>query len=334
VRRRGGNPIRQLYLVREQRTAIMLLTALLFGSSILLAPQERQLPTLRVSVSLVTVGVRVTDLKGNSVANLQARDFVLYEDGVAQEIAFFANVEQPLSLGILLDRSDSMKYADKLERAKTAARLILDASHGESEYLYIPFDGNFDSRVDFSPDRDSTARAIAATGLGGGTSLYDAVIHAIDRCRHAKYGRQALVIITDGTDQHSIHTLDQMIAAVQESQAQLFTMGYFSPNEEEVSRRSGAKILLPIDQVVDNPRLVFKRLADQTGAAAFFPRSDSELQNAVQRIVSDLRTQYTLAYYPSNATPSARYRRITVKIRQPNLRVRARRGYLGRPSLP
>ncbi|HYK88367.1 MAG TPA: VWA domain-containing protein, partial [Acidobacteriota bacterium] len=271
--------------------------------------------TLRVEVSLVTVGISVMDPRGLAVPNLQAGDFRLFEDRVAQQIAFFANVEQPTSLGILLDRSDSMGPAYKLEKAKDAALRIVETSHGESEFFYMPFDGQFKVPSEFSKSRDQLKQAVAATALGEGTRLYDAVLGALELFRRADYGRKAIILITDGTDQHSRHTLDEMIGALQESQVQFFAIGYFSSKEDDIFRNSGPKISMENYQLIDNPRLVFKRLADESGAEAFFPRSDQELKASIEKILRDLQTQYTLAYYPSDPTPGSRYRRISVKLK-------------------
>jgi len=303
---------------------IMLLT--LLSAADMSMAQEPQATTLRVSVSLVTVGVRVVDAKGRQVSGLHAADFALSEDGVAQRIEFFSSEEQPVSLGILLDRSDSMEPEGKLGRAKIAAQLLVDACHRESEYLYAPFDAAWHLGK-FIEDREQVRREIGQTSLGAGTSLYDAVLAALSRCKYAKYGRQALILITDGADQHSSHTLDDVVSAVQESQVQIFAVGYFSSLEDRIFRSSGRLVTLVGGMPVDNPRIVFERLAKESGAEAFFPGSDKELQSAVEQISKDLATQYTLAYYPSNPAPDGHYRRIQVKVRS-GLRVRARPGYV------
>ncbi len=302
---------------------------LLFIAGFLNAAQvEKTSTTLRVEVSLVTVGVRVTDSKGGEVPGRHLDDFKLYEDGIAQQIAMFSSEEQPISLCILLDRSDSMAAGNKLEKAKSAARLLVDTGHPETEYLYLTFDYAPEARAELTRDRESVKREIAATSLGGGTRLYDAILYALEHCKRARYGRQALVVITDGADQHSTHTLDELIHALQESQAQLYTIGYFSMREDEIFSLSQSKVILADGEQIDNPRLVFKRLATESGAESFFPRSDTELQSAVDRISKDLRTQYTLAYYPSNRARDNHYRRIRVRLRPKGLRVRARQGYV------
>ena len=305
------------------------LMALLFTAGLPIAAQDSPMTTLRVDVSLVTVGVRVTDVRGRPIPNLSENEFTLYEDRVAQKLAFFSNQVQPISLAILLDHSDSMKEGDKLERAKTAAKLLVDSAYQGTEFLYVPFDHSVDEHSGFTQDRAAVKRRISATTLGRGTSLYDAILTALDRCKHARYGRQAIVIISDGADEHSEHMLDDVIRATEESLVQLYAIGYFSARDERINRRGGPQwITLPSGKTIDNPRYVFQRLAEESGADVFFPRSDHALQTAVKRISKDLRSQYTLGYYPTDPMPDGHYRDIIVKVRGKGRKVRARKGYI------
>src|SRR6476646_459382 len=150
--------------------------------------------TLQVKVSLINVGVRVTDSRGRSVTGLKAGDFSLFDDGALQKIEFFSNEEQPITLGILLDHSSSMAANAKLDRAKEAARNLVQATREGSEYLYIAFDANAHLASDFTTDREKVYSAIQETKLRGGTSLYDAVVQGVALCKKARLPRQALVV--------------------------------------------------------------------------------------------------------------------------------------------
>jgi Ca-activated chloride channel family protein len=303
--------------------------ALIFPVAVDFGSQERfpEVGTLRVDVSLVTVGVRVTNSKGREIGGLGAERFTLYEDGVAQQIALFSSEEEPITLCILMDRSRSMEATDKFDRAKEAARLLVESIHPQSEYIYMAFDDQWQFMT-FTQNRNRIRMFIDTTGLGNGTALYDAMLASLQECRRGQYGRRALVAITDGADQHSLHNLDDLIRGLQESQVQLYTIGYFSGNEEEIFRTSGPKVSLEGGKEVDNPKLVFRRLALESGAEDYFPTSDQDLQSAVEEIARDLASQYTLSYYPSDPSPSDRYRRITVKVNVPGVSVRARQGYI------
>ncbi len=287
-----------------------------------------QTDTLRVQVSLVTVGVRVTDKAGREVPGLRAEDFRVLEDGVRQPIAFFSGEEQPLSFGILLDRSQSMGEAEKLSRARAAAQLLIRCGHADSELFFLPFDHTVPDPPEFTADRDRVMQEIRATSAGGGTSLYDAIVRGLERAATARHPRQVLVVITDGADQHSRCTLDQVIHRLHRSQVQMYLIGYFAPEEDEAFRLGGPTVSLIDGTTIDNPRVVFERLAAESGAEAFFPTSQEALQRIAEAISIDLRTQYTLAYYPPDPSQVDRYRRIRVEVRRKGVNVRARRGYI------
>src|SRR5262245_51116729 len=288
--------------------------------------------TLRVKVSLVTVGVRVTDSRGRDVLGLKAQDFSIFDDGIAQNIEFFSSEEQPITLGILMDRSFSMSYNRKLDRAKEAASALIRSAHDGSEYFYFAFDDQVRLQSDFTTDRERVESAIQRTDLGDGTSLYDAIIDGLALCSRAQLARQALVIISDGADQHSRHELQETMRIVRESKMQIYTIGYFAPEEDKLFRSSRRKVPLAGGRLIDNPRQVLEKIARESGAESFFPRSDAELSKAVEEITNDLRTQYTLAFYPQSEDRESRYHQLQVMVRGGHYNVRARPGY-GTPEL-
>ena len=299
----------------------------LFIALLLLVPQD----TLKVDVSLVTVGVRVTDSKGRSALGLKQEDFSIFEDGVRQQVQFFSSEEQPITLGILLDRSFSMSFKNKLDRAKEAAHVLVRSAHEGSEYFYFTFDDQVKLAADFTKDPNALHSAIDRTPLGGGTSLYDAIVEGLTLCSRATLPRQALIIISDGADQHSRHNLQETMQIVRESEMQIFTIGYFSPDEDKNLSTAGPKIQMTDGRTIDNPRDVLQRVARESGAESYFPRNDAELAKAVEDITNDLRTQYTLAYYPPAGDGENRYHQLRVTVRG-RYNVRARPGY-GTPNL-
>ena len=163
---------------------IACVTALVLPCALNLGSQDRlpEVGTLRVNVSLVTVGVRVTNSKGREIGGLRAEHFTLFEDGVAQQVALFSGEEEPITLCILLDRSKSMDAAGKFGRAKEAARLLVESVHPQSEYIYLTFDEQCQFWA-FTQNRNRIRMFIDTTGLGNGTALYDNVRRICSRRR-------------------------------------------------------------------------------------------------------------------------------------------------------
>lgn len=302
----------------------------LIGIALLLLGLQQ---TLRVDVSVVTVGVRVTDSRGRDVRDLKAEDFRVFDDGAAQKIAFFSNETQPVTLGILLDHSSSMDSNDKIDRAKDAARALVGGAREGSEFFYIEFDDEVKLAADLTTDRQKVVAAIQQTVPDGGTSLYDATLAGIGQAGRAKLARQVLVIISDGVDQHSTHNLRQLINIVRDSKIQIFTIGYFSKEDERIYRSSGTTMTLIDGVEVDNPRLVLEKIADESGAKSFFPRSDVELAQAVAEINKDLATQYTVSFYKPPDRGNE-YHQLRVEVPAGRYNVRARPGYGTREFAP
>jgi Ca-activated chloride channel family protein len=284
-------------------------------------------PLYRADVDLLSLAARVTDRNNNVVHGLTADRFRLYEDGVLQKISFFAEEDEPVSLGIVLDVSSSMGSTGKLDQAKEVLAQLTGSVRPGDETFYLEFHRQVDKIIDFTSDPRPILQAIAQARVRqDGTSLYDAVARALCYIRSAHYHRRALVVVTDGADQNSHRSLDELIPVVQASQAQVFVIGYFGKEEYDLYRGSGrTKVTLVSSQEIDNPVMVFGRLAKESGADSFFPTSPSKLQEAVAAVGRQLRSQYTLAYYPK--PKAGAFRRIEIKVAQSGTRVRARRGF-------
>jgi Ca-activated chloride channel family protein len=294
------------------------------------ATESKDPQSIQVDVNLVTVGVHVTDHKKKTIAGLEESDFSIYEDGKQQAISFFAVKEQPVSLIIALDKSNSMgDRSGRMEQAKTAALALVNSALANDEIAYSTFHHEIFRLVELTLDHERVKSAITKTEAErGGSSPYDAIIEGLDRLRKAKYDRQAIVLLTDGADQHSNQKLNEVLKAVAVSQAQVFLIGYFNPKEDQEFLRSGKTLTLISGQEIDNPRYVFRRLAEESGAECFYPKSGSDLVKVMETISKDLQEQYTVAYHSSNLTSSSEYRSIQVKVAHDGSKVRARKGYL------
>jgi len=297
----------------------------LFAQAAQTAGQEL---TLRTEVDLVSLAVRVTDRKDNEIQRLTANQFSLYEDGKPQQISFFEAADEPVSLGILLDVSGSMGASGKLEQAKDALTRIVKTMRPADEIFCLRFHLEVDKVVAFTSDLHQILSAISSTNAtANGTSLYDAIARGLCYMRSARHHRQALLVVTDGADQNSHRSLEDLIPIVEASQTQVFVIGCLDKTESDLYRSSRKqKIALVTNQEIDNPLTAFNQLAKESGAESFFPSSSDKLQEAVDAVAHQLRTQYTLAYYPKSK--GGGFHHIQVKVAQSGARVRARPGFL------
>ena len=318
---------------RDMPRAAIILALILIATAPRLDGQKPEVagsvPTFRTEVDLLSVAVRVTDRKDNEIHGLTADQFSLYEDSIRQKISFFDAEDESVSLGILLDVSGSMEATGKLDHAKDALSRLLGTMRPEDEMFYLRFHRQVDEIVDFTHDPQRILSAISETGATqDGTSLYDAVARALCTMRTARHHRQALLVVTDGADQNSHRSLKELIPLVQASSAQVFTICFLGSQEYDLYRSSrNPKVALVTNQEIDNPLVAFKRLANESGAESFFPSSPARLQETIDAVAHQLRTQYTLAYYPQ--PKAGGFRRIEVRVAEPGARVRARRGFGG-----
>jgi Ca-activated chloride channel homolog len=338
VKQRGQVSHRKLHVARQMirllAEASQLVLLLLVICPIGMNGQQREVnpgntaSTLRVDVNLVTIGVRVSDRKHREVSGLKQEEFSVLEDGKQQKIAVFASEQQPVSILVSLDRSYSMGENGKLDQAKLALKLLFENSHPDNEYALMVFDDQSIPLLEFSAGWQQIEAVLSKVrSYRAGSSVYDSIVAALDRFNRARYPRQVLVVITDGADQHSRLKLEDVLSAVQSSQAQVYLVGFLDPKEDTIFRASGKTVTLVSGQDVDNPRYAFKRLAEESGAERYFPESGEQLATVVRTISEDLRTQYTLGYYLSPSDRGGQYRRIEVRARTKGLQIRSRHGF-------
>jgi Ca-activated chloride channel homolog len=287
-----------------------------------------QTAVFKSDTTLQSIAVQVTDKQGNSVKGLTAADFTLLEDGRPQNIAFFGAEKQPVSLAVLLDSSGSMTLGGKLERASSLLGPLLRGNRPEDQIFLVPFTDRLLPFAGLTPftqltvDQRLHPPQIKVSSTAG-TAFYDALASALCHMRTAQNVRQAVVVITDGADQDSRLNLEQLIQLTRSSNAQLFMIGFFEKSEYEIFHESSKTVTLRGEREIDNPVVVFDRLAKESGAESFFPSSERGLQQALDRISAILDAEYTLAYYPRDAS---RFRKIEVKIKRGGVRVLSRRG--------
>jgi Ca-activated chloride channel homolog len=274
---------------------------------------QAQKPVFQVEVDLQSVDVQVKDAHGNDVMGLTAKDFTVLENGKPQKIAFFDAGIGPVSLAVLVDSSTSMITHGRLGSAQAIAAQFMHTAHRGDEIFAMDFTDQMGPFQRITQEQllgpSGPDLALAASG---GAALYDAIATALCHLRASKNLRQSVVVITDGDDQHSRITLDQLIGLVHSSRAQVFMIGLQSRPNFNFQGRSEPKITLITGHEIDNPVVVFDRLMKESGAESFIPNSQRGLDEALTAVSNMLQSEYTLAYYPQKT--SKKFRRIEVNV--------------------
>jgi Ca-activated chloride channel family protein len=275
---------------------------------------------LRVDTNLVLIPVAVTDSSNRFVLGLQKQDFQIVEDGAEQTIAHFSGEEAPLSIGLVFDESGSMDY--KLRTAQSAVTQFLKTMSPDDEAFLVEFSDGAKLSVGFTSHTEEIQNALKRAQPGGLTAMLDAVNLALSEMKKAKNSRKAIVIVSDGGDNHSQYTSAQIESLVREADVQIYAMGVF-----ETTLSFG----LPAEQI-SGPKLL-SEIATQTGGRAFSAVLTSDLPSVAARIAVELRNQYVLGYYPKNQAKDGKYRKVEVKIAEPRgvpaLKAHWRLGYYG-----
>jgi len=276
---------------------------------------------ISVDVALVVLPVTVRDRQSQHVSDLQEGDFKVYEDHVLQPIRLFRHEDIPVVAGLLVDHSGSM--APKLAEVIAGAGAFVRSSNPEDRMFVV----NFNEKVSlglpdgtaFTTNADQLEAAIWRAPAFGETALYDAIAKALERIEEHSMDKKVLVVISDGADNASAHSLEQVLQMAERSSAIIYTVGVFAPDDQDA-----------------NPK-VLARLAQATGGEAFFPEQPSAVTEICERIARDIRNQYTIGYVPTMAKRDGVYRAVRVTVHAPDhgkLSVRTRAGYIpaGPPS--
>lgn len=276
---------------------------------------------IRHDVDLVLLEVSVTDPKGGFVSGLTGANFRIYEDGEEQQMRLFATEDMPASVGIVIDISGSMR--SKRSEVVAAALAFARASHPRNEMFVI----NFNERVRmglpagilFTQNMQQLRSALNAHQTDGSTALYDAVAEGLEHLRKGRLERKVILLISDGGDNSSSHTLDEVIEMAQRSTATIYTIGLFDKHDN-----------------FSNPT-VLKKLSEVTGGEAFLPQALKDVVKVGEQIATDIRNRYTLGYAPTNAEFDGKPRSIRVTVSKDNgeaLNVRTRTSYIAVPRRP
>jgi Ca-activated chloride channel family protein len=273
------------------------------------------LHVIKKDVNLVLVPVSVIDPMQRIVVGLHPDNFQVFEGKKAQEIRHFSSEDAPVSVGIILDTSGSMR--DKMERVREAVHQFCRAANVDDEFFMITFSDEPRLAQDFTRQPADIENELLYTYPKGRTALLDAIYMGVGKMKEAKYPRKALLIISDGGDNHSRYSEHDLREAVRESDVIVYSIGTFDryvPTQEEFL---GPTLLSDI--------------AEPTGGQSFTITSANEMPDIARLIGTELRTQYVLGYRPEDVPRDGKWHKISIKLKLPKqlafLRVHAKTGY-------
>jgi Ca-activated chloride channel family protein len=278
-----------------------------------------QRPSFRSGVDVVSLNVTVTDQSRNFVTSLEQTDFVVYEDGVKQDLTYFNKSQLPVALSLLIDTSASME--DKLKLAQEAAIGFVKRLKPDDIAQVIDFDSRVSILQNFTSERPQLEGAIRQTVPNGSTSLHNAIyisLKELKKVRATSAGdvrRQAIVVLSDGEDTSSLVPFEEVLDLAKRSEVIVYAIGIRG-------RDLGARGF-------PEAEFVLKQFAQETGGRAFFPTAATELDAIYTQIADELAAQYALAYSSRNPRRDGQWRRIVVRTTRPELAARTKQGYFG-----
>ena len=258
-------------------------------------------PVLRVDSCLVLIPVHVTNEIGQPITGLTIDNFQLTEDGIEQNLSAFAAEDAPVSVGLLLDASGSMR--NKMEKVSQAAAAFFRTANAQDEFFLVEFGSRTKLAVPFTTNWDDVYQRIVRTRPSGQTPLFDAVHLALKVMKTARHPRKALVILSDGGDNWSAHNLRQIRRALMESDVQVFAMGIFDADVEHNHPRE--ERLGP---------MLLEDLTGPTGGRNYPVERLDDLPAIGEQISRELRHEYVLGYYSTNTASDGKYRRVRVNV--------------------
>ena len=291
---------------------------------------------VRVSTSLISVPAVVMDRNGRYIPNLKKEDFRIFEDGVEQRVAYFASVERPFTVALMLDVSGSTQ--SQLSQIREAANTFVSHLRANDRLMAITFDGQIHVLTEAEDVSTIRRTKLHIPAVTDGTVLYDAVDLALKRMAQIP-GRKAVVLMTDGVDQNSVATLKSTVSEIAEQDVLFYTVQYntlpqlpqrLSQIKNEKARRKIQERLMK-GYALSEPYL--RTLAEKTGGRFYKADDLSDVGPAFEAITSELGVQYSLGYYPKQNSGAGRERGIKVRVRYSNLVVRARDSYTTSPNI-
>jgi Ca-activated chloride channel homolog len=303
-------------------SGLLLASCLLFGQTQpQLADQEQTGTVFRSDTRIVVLHVSVVDKSGHLVTNLGKEAFQVFENGQSQQIRTFKREDVPVSLGLVVDNSGSMR--DKRAKVETACLALVKASNPQDEVFVVNFNDEAfldnPKGKDFTNDIKEMEEALTRIDSRGGTAMRDAIRMSIDHLKEkAHKDKRVLVVVTDGNDNASLVSLETLVKQAQQSEVLLYTIGLLTEEERREAKRA---------------QRALDALSQATGGQSYFPKDVADVDRIAQRVARDVRNQYTIVYTPGNQKLDGSYRQIKVTANAPGKpAVRTRSGYYATPD--
>jgi Ca-activated chloride channel family protein len=283
-------------------------------------PIDRDQPRLRIGTDLVLLDVTVVDPSNKPVMDLKQSDFQVTEDRVPQEIQFFSREQVPVSLVFTIDTSGSMRA--KLDTViKASVNLVKESRKGD-EMAVIEFKDTPEVLEEFTDDVNDVIDTLQGLIASHQTAMLDALYLSADYAnKEGKNRRKAVIVVTDGLDKDSYYKFNEVVDHLREADVQVYLIGFTTDLDKDggIFRKSPR----------DKAEALLTKLAEETGGKAFFPKELAEVHTIAQQISADLRTQYSIGYYPTNSKKDGTFRTVKVAVNAGNRRLvaRTRNGY-------
>jgi VWFA-related protein len=278
---------------------------------------ERQRPSFRSGIDIVSLNVTVTDGSNHYVTDLAENEFSVFEDGVKQNITFFSRRQQPIALSLLLDSSASMEQ--HIGTLQTAATNFVRKLKSNDIAQVVDFDSRVEIRQGFTGNLADLQAAIEQTNAGGSTSLHNAIYIALKELRKVKavneedVRRQALIVFSDGEDTSSLVSFEEVLDLAKRSETAIYAIALRGADVQAKGFREA--------------EFVMRTLAQETGGRAFFPARIDDLAGVYAQIADELASQYTLGYSSGNQRRDGAWRRLVVQVSRASITPRTKKGY-------
>lgn len=295
------------------RSKIAVLVAALLALGLGAQEPEKD-PVFKSDTRLVVLHATVLDSKGKLITDLRRDAFTVLENGAPQDLKIFRREDVPVSMGLIIDNSGSMR--EKRQKVAAAALGLVKASNPQDEIFIVNFNDEAYLDQPFTGDHKKLEEALARIDARGGTAMRDAVTMSIDYMKEkAKKAKKVLLVVSDGDDNTSAaqNTLEKLVNKAQQSEVLLYSIGLLSEEERGKAKRA---------------QRALNALSNATGGLAYFPKDVTDMDQFALQVAHEIRNQYILAYSPKIAELDGTYRRVQVTAKGPNRPVvRTRSGY-------